>query len=286
MKKQILFLFVVLTTSISCEKFKESDPNVFLDTGTGLKFKFDDIQMYDSSTHILYFKKSYSEFNDMLQGPFAFLDNGDTIYSGTFLPGYSSFIPSGPIILSPPHMYGDYALRIEIWTGNKPDMRNCERIIEIMKAHNILNSGLCGEINSLEINDGKLNFNYTITNKDQSDLLILDINKTGTNLFHYFTNGLYVRDLNNNTAFENNFPIQKPDPWDSFKVDWLTQLKSGESKTFSINYNLETALSPGQYNLLFEFPGLAYQVKKDQLFQNNNLIWLGDITVRKKVIIN
>ncbi len=286
MKKQILLSLIVLVTFVSCEKFKEPDPDVFFVTSSGLKFKFDDIQKYDSSTHILYFNKTYSEFKDILQGSFAFLDNGDTIYAGSFLPGYSSFIPSGPIILSPPNMYGDYALRIEIWMGNKPDPRNSERIIEILKTHNLLQSGLLGKINSVEINNSTLKFNFTITNKDESDLLILDINKTGPNLFHYFTNGLYIRDLNSNLVFENSFISQKPEPWNSFKTDWLTQLKSGESLTFSINYSLETPLNPGQYNLLFEFPGLAYQVQKDQLSQNGNLIWLGDITLRKKITIN
>jgi hypothetical protein len=286
MKKQILLSLVALASFVSCEKLTENDPNVFFVSGSGLKFEFDDIQKYDSSTHILYFKRTYSEFKDILQGSFAFLDNGDTIYLGTFLPGYSSFIPSGPIILSPPNMYGDYALRIEIWMGNKPDPRNCDRIIEILKTHDLLHSGLLGKINSIEINNGTLKFNFTITNKDESDLLILDINKTGPNLFHYFTNGLYIRDLNSNLVFENNFVIQKPEPWNSFKTDWLTQLKSGESLTFSINYSLETPLNPGQYNLLFEFPGLAYQVQRDQLSQNGNLIWLGDITLRKKITIN
>jgi len=285
MKKLILLLISVIIC-ISCEKIESIDPNIFFITGAGLKVKFGDIQMYDSSTHILYFKKSYPEFKNVLEGPFAFLDKGDTIYSGKFYPGYSSSIPLGPIILSPPSLYGDYALRIDLWLGNEADPRNCERIIEIMKSHNILHSGLSGEINSIEINDGTLNFDFTITNKDQSDILILDINKTGLNLFHYFTNGLSIWDSNSNKVFDNSIEVQIPDPWDSYNTDWLTQLKSGESTSFSINYSAETILNPGQYKLLFEFPGLSYQVKKDHLIQNGNRIWLGDITLRKKITID
>lgn len=271
---------------MSCEKIGSIDPNVFFVTGSGIKAKFDDIHMYDSSTHILYFKKSYPEFKNVLEGPFAFLDKGDTIYSGKFHPGYSSSMPIGPIILSPPSLYGNYALRIEFWFGNEADPRNCERIIEIMKSHDILHSGITGEINSIDINEGTLNFDFTLTNKDQSDLLILDINKTGINLYHYFTNGLYIYDSENNIVFENSIEVQIPDPWDNYTTDWLTQLKSGESASFSINYNAETVLNPGQYKLLFEFPGLSYQVEKDHLIQNGNRIWLGDITIRKYISID
>lgn len=285
MKKPILLLISVIICS-SCEKIGSIDPNVFFVTGSGIKAKFDDIQMYDSSTHILYFKKSYPEFNDILKGSFAFLDKGDTIYSGTFYPGYSSSIPAGPIILSPPGLYGDYALRVDLWYGDEADPRNCERIIEIMKSHNILHSGLSGEINSLEIEEGILNFNFTLINKDQSDLLILDINKTGLNLFHYFTNGLSIWDSNHNNVFESNIESQIPDPWDSYTSDWLSQFKSGETVSFSINYSVGTIFSPGQYKLLFEFPGLSYQVEKDHLIQNGNRIWLGDITLRKYITID
>lgn len=286
MKNQIFLLtLVVLAVCASCENTKEPDPDILFATASGLNFKFEDIRMYDSSTHILYLKKSYPEFETLLEGSFAFLDNGDTIYSGAFLPGYSSYIPSGPIISSP-DMYGGHALRIEIWRDDKPDIRNNQRLIDIMKAHNILHSGLSAEINSLEVDNNRLIFSFTITNEDQSDLLILDINKMGPNLFHYFTNGLYVRDINGDVVFENNFIIQNPESWDSFAADWLTPIKSGESLAFSINYNLENGLIPGQYSLLFEFPGLSYQVREDQLFQDGHQVWLGDITLRKKMTLD
>jgi len=71
MKKLILLLISVIIC-ISCEKIESIDPNIFFITGAGLKVKFGDIQMYDSSTHILYFKKSYPEFKNVLEGPFAF----------------------------------------------------------------------------------------------------------------------------------------------------------------------------------------------------------------------
>jgi hypothetical protein len=285
MKKIVLIGITILLTLTSCEKFdSRTGPDVFFKIGKGKEFKFDDIQLYDSSTHILYLKEEHNVLTELLSDSFTFLDKGDTIYAGIFVPGYSSFIPTGPMIPSP-SMYGNHALRIEVWIDKKPDVRNCPRIIELLEEHGLLHSGLSGSIDFVKVNDTQLSFGFTIVNHDLTDLLIIDLNKTGLNLFHYFTNGLYLRDQNHNEVFSSNIVHQKPEPWNSWKPEWLSPIKPGDSKSFTINYTIETPINPGEYNVLFEFPGLAYQVSKDQLFQDNNRIWLGDITLRGKITL-
>jgi hypothetical protein len=278
MKKSLLYGIIVFLTITSCEKI---DHEVFFKIGGDLQFKFRDIELYDTSTHILYFKNAHDEFNDMLKNTFAFLDNGEIIYQGTFLPGYSSSIPNGPFIMSPP-MYGDYALKIENWHSDKPDIRNDPRMIDILKQHDLLHSGLSVSSSSIEITGAQLSFKFTVSNQDQSDLMIIDLDKTGPNLFHYFTNGLRIYDLAHNEVFSSNIQHQAPDPWNSWKIDWLSELKSGDSREFTINYTINNPINPGEYDTYFEFPGLAHQVTKDQLYQGNSRIWLGDITHNKR----
>jgi hypothetical protein len=70
-----------------------------------------------------------------------------------------------------------------------------------------------------------------------------------------------------------------------WKIEWLSLLKSGESRQFTINYTLKNPILPGQYITTFTYPGLAYQVTKDQLYQGNNRIWLGGIQLTKKLVI-
>ena len=72
-------------------------------------------------------------------------------------------------------MYGNHALRIEIWRDDKPDIRNSPRIIEILKEHSLLHSGLSGVVDFVEIRNNQLSFGFTMTNHDLSDLLIIDI---------------------------------------------------------------------------------------------------------------
>ena len=277
MKKSLLFGIVVLLILTSCEKI---DNEVFFKIGSGLEYKFSDIELYDTSTHVLYFKKVHDEFKKIENGSFTFLDKGDPIYSGSFWPGYSSAGPSGPFIMSPPSMFGNYALRIDNWHSDNPDIRNDPRMIDILKQNNLFHSGLAISSSSIEITGTQLTFKFTVTNQDQSDLLIIDIDKTGPNLFHYFTNGLYIYDLSYNEVFTSTIQHQAPDPLNGWKIDWLSELKSGDSKEYTINYTINNSLNPGEYYITFGFPG--YHATKDQLYQGTSRIWLGDIQLNTR----
>lgn len=282
MKKLILAGLLIPLIASSCEK---NDRDIFLKVGTDFEFSFSDIELYDTSTHIIYFKNEYDEFKNLDQSTFTFLSDGDPIYSGSIWPGHSSSFPSGPFIMSP-SMYGNYALRISSWSFDKPDIRNDSRIIQLLNQNSLLHSGLAISACTVEITGTQLVFRFTISNKDLSDLLIIDLNKTGPNLFHYFTNGLYIYDLANNEIFSSTIQHQVPDPWNGWEMDWLSEIKSGNSMEFAINYPLNNPLATGEYNARFEFPGLSYQVEKDDLIQNGNRIWLGDITLKKHITID
>jgi hypothetical protein len=54
--------------------------------------------------------------------------------------------------------------------------------------------------------------------------------------------------------------------------------------TFTIHDTIDTPLNPGEYWANFRFPGLAYQVSKDQLYQGDARIWLGDVQVSKRIV--
>jgi hypothetical protein len=282
MKQFLLIGIVALLILTSCEK---TDNEVFFKIGSKLEYKFSDIALYDTSTHILYFKNVHDEFNSIETNTFTFMDNGDNIYSGAFLPGYSSYLPSEPFIYTTPSFYGNYALMIQKGLSDKPDIRNDPRMIASLKKHNLLHSGLAISASSIEISGTNLAFRFTVTNHDQSDLMIIDADKTGPNLFHYFTNGLYINDMNHSEVFSSTIEPQIPDPWNSWKLDWLSELKAGDSKQFIINYSINTPLNKGEYYATFSFPGLGFQVTKDQLFQGNNRIFLGEIQSAQKISI-
>lgn len=78
---------------------------------------------------------------------------------------------------------------------------------------------------------------------------------------------------------------QSPTPYDSWKIDWLSLLKSGESIRLNIDYNIGNPLKKGNYIAYFTFPGFTYQISKVDLNQLNGRIWLGKVSGSKEFII-
>jgi len=288
MKKALFIGNVIVLTLASCESLFDVPVDEYLfKTNNGLEYMYSDFELYDSSTHIFYFKTNHPEFKTEKSSTFSLLANGEEIYKGVFWPSYSSSLPHGPYISSSPSFYPDYTFRIEFITiDDQPqDSRNDPRLISALKKHNLLHSGLSAEIKDIIINGFHLTFSFIITNKDNSDLLILDPEKTGPKLFHYFTNAPVFYNITQKKVFSYNTDFQAPSPWNSWSKDWLSELKSGDSKQFTFYYTINSTLTPGDYRVSFEFPGLSNQITKDQLFQHNKRIWLGDISLTKKLKI-
>lgn len=283
MKRITLAVIIIFLILASCEKFRDtSSSDVFLKTEKGLEYKLSDIDLYDSSTCIFYFKRAHEELKEIEHQPFSFLENGDTIYSGDFWPAYFNSLPNGPFIWTP-SLYGTYVLKIDFMSFNKPDIRNTYRMISLLKKRGLLHSGLSVKYNSIIADGTSLTFSFTVTNNDQADLLILDPDKMGIRLYHYFTNGLTIRDNNFNEVYSCNIDAESPVPWNSWNPDWLSLLKSGDSRKFTINYSIKNQISSGNYVAYFEYPGLSCQVLREQLYQGNSRIWLGDIFMKENI---
>jgi hypothetical protein len=305
MKKYLLIAVAIILTLNYCERDRldsEPDPqtnnndslersidvidkDIILKVGKDLCYSYSDIELYDSSTHILYFKTRHPEFDDITQSPFEIFIDEDTIYKGDFWPIFFSSFPPGPYISNWPYLYQNYALRIDNRQENKPDPRNDPRIIQALTERNLMHSGLFVKIVSVECNDSLIIFSFSVTNQDQSELLIMDPDKMGLNLYHYYTNGLVIRRLPWIASMTVKIPPQAPSPWNGWKVDWLYKINPGESKSYVFNYPIDSPLNPGDYNVTFVFPGLEFQVSKEDLVQNNGRIWLGSLRVSKDFVV-
>jgi len=296
MKNYLLLIPLVIFGFTSCIK---SDPGTddgntnhnpvgsetFLTIGDNFIYDYSDIGLYDSSTHIIYFKEMHPELDKIRQLSFVCYDEGDSIYQGEFWPSYFSSLPSGSYVSISPFFYQNYALRIEYRESINPDLRNDPRIIESLKDRELLHSGLTGTIQTLEITGSLARLDFVVTNMDKTTLLILDPDKMGHKLFHYFTNGLYLRDLSTNNIIASKLEYQAPVPSNGWKKDWLTELSPGESALFTFVYSFDKAISPGNYSAWFDYPGLSSQVDIDEVFQASGRIWLGDITSAKPITI-
>lgn len=281
--------------SISCEKddndFDTITHNVFsLEINDSIVYNSNQIDFYDFSSHLIYLKNDYS-FSYSNLGVFSVFVDSIEIYSGQMFPGYSSYLPMGPVIHCAPTFYGDYIIPIGFnqfidSTGHSnEDPRTDLRIIEALKEHNQYKEGLSCEILSIQkLSSNKVKIDLQLTNNDSDKLLFLDPDKMGLELFHYFTNGLLLKDLSNYT-FTHQLTVSQPEPWDTWKNDWLSVINGNENKTISIIYDNFETITSGQFKGLFNYPGLGSQVAKKDLQQDNGRIWLGELHITKMIQI-
>lgn len=297
MRNYLIILFAVTLGLNSCNlSDSEEDPgdikkdtigtDILLSIGENMTFDYSDIESYDSSAHVLYFMYNHPEFEKLRQPSFVFYADGDSVYKGQLWPGYLSSLPSGPYIPSVPLNFQNYALGIEYFKNDQPDLRNDPRIIQNLKRRNLLHSGLSVALNPPEINGPLCRLSFTVTNMDKSVLLILDPDKMGHRLFHYFTNGLYLMNLSDSTIINSILESQTPVPWNGWSMDWLTQLNPGETRNYTVSYSFDSNVGSGNYLAFFDYPGLSYQVSSFDLFQAKGRIWLGHITSTRQVPVN
>ena len=288
-----VIIFLVLT--LGCEK---NDNNIDTKIKDGFSLIINDsitynsnsIDFYDFSTHLIYLKAG-NKFTYSNRGTFSILVDNEDIYTGQMFPMYSSYFPTGSFIQCAPNFYNDYIIPIGFnqiidTAGNTiDDPRNDSRIIEALKKYNQYKQGLSSDIISVQkLSDNKIKITFELTNLDSEDLQFLDPDKMGLGLFHYFTNGLIIKDTQNN-FYTHKLTTEKPEPWDSWTTDWLTVINGNETKTISLIYNNFDILPSGEYTASFSYPGLSHQIEKEELQQNNGRIWLGQLNNTKIIDI-
>ena len=286
MNKTVLFFLAISLILFSCER-NNSDhySNPILIISENLVYSYNDFELYDSSTHMLYFKTVQPEIVNPEQLSFEFYADTIKIYQGKYWSGFQSSFPSDPFVTKHPFFYPNYVMRFE-YVGQGNDPRNDYRLISAFKNCGLLHSGLSAEIKEIDINGSQLSFSFIVTNKDKSDLLILDPEKMGPNLFHYFTNAPVFFNTSQKKVYSCSIEFQSPASGNTWESGWLSVLRSGASRQFTFNYTVDLPFASGIYKVSYEFPGLSHQISRDQLYQSNKRIWLGDILMTKRMTIH
>lgn len=251
-----------------------------------------DISYYDYGAHLLYLKshRSSAEFLEEA-GSLTVYAGGEEIYTVSTQPGYSSFATPGPMIWTFPTFYEDYIIAIdligtyEVLMAEGGDSREDPGIVKALKKYGQYREGLhCEIVSSNYSAPGEVLLHLKLTNRDEVNYYYLDPEKMGMGLFHYFTNGLTLWDVDERQSYTNRTEHISPVPWDSWDLEWLSLLEGGSSVTITLEYyNFET-VPAGTYTAMFQFPGLAH-VDRDQLAQRHGQIWLGKLRLNGELVV-
>ena len=198
-----------------------------------------DIDHYDYGTHLIYLKEHrlLSEILEQTGALTVYAGGGEEIYTVGTHPGYSSsFAPAGPFIWTDPTFYADNIIAIDqlyiadVLMGNLDDPRDDPRIVETLEKYDQYREGLHCEIRSIWFSSpDHLALTLKLSNRDSENYYYLDPEKMGVGLFHYYTNGLTITNLETEQNYTNNVVHVEPDPWDGFDMEWMSLLEGNSS---------------------------------------------------------
>jgi hypothetical protein len=103
----------------------------------------------------------------------------------------------------------------------------------------------------------------------------------GTDLFHYFTNGVVFRGngvLVQSTYKKTSSPSVK---WDAA---WFTELPANASTQRTVRLKGYPKVTPGTYSCSFTFAS-PVEIEKESRFVSGGRIWLGDVISNKIEIV-
>jgi hypothetical protein len=311
MKPINLILSFLLLLSLSCHNFFGPDSNgggvnIYLLRDEGMTFEAatkqplselrlqekpwissDDIKRYDWSAHIIYLDKDIPISCQSISTagkPFLVTANGERCYLGALWVAYSSFMMAGPKIWAEPGVYLDDIVCI---TFDAPDPqgqsiqdpRNDPRIKEALIANGQFHAGLQCTLEKVEVchtgNASSVRYTYTLRNLDKDNLYVLDPDRMGTNLFHYFTNGVYLTNADHHYWAENKV-VTAPVHWSDWELSWHSRLQSGIVMTRTVLLEGYPYIASGRYQCTFQFPSPPH-IEKESRQLILGRIWIGRI---------
>ncbi len=257
-----------------------------------------DIRFYDWSSHCIYLKKDKAHFfpnwennkfnefpPEWADKPFMVVENGNRCYMGYFSSALSQYWIAPEISDGTNSGYPSDVLCIEwIWLyhnspQNHPDVRK-----------SLINAGLyhggisvtfdTTDANTLRMienaDTSTISYKFTITNNDEDNLYIIDPDKTGSDLFHRFTNGPDFKNIETGKLYESMWKtIIKLPSIDYWSQEWFTKLESGHSIQRTVILKGYPYFPTGEYLFEFRFCGPVISMNKKIRELTDGRYWLG-----------
>jgi hypothetical protein len=252
----------------------------------------DDIDFYDWSSHCIYLKTDKSHFFheidfsnpeflyelSWVNRPIVITANKEKIYIGYFwgILEYK-YWPFPDLFDFDIRYYPVDVLHMEWPYPFANDIRNNQAVKNSLINQGILHEGLSITIDSLWIDNtdtATVRYAITLKNNDTDNLYVLDPDKMGSELFHYFNNGLIFFNSTNSNVYKSDYKEINSPPLGTYESTWFIKIMSGESINRMIILKGYPYLPEGEYfcNMDFNNP---YCISKDERMLSDGRYWIG-----------
>ena len=253
----------------------------------------EDIVFYDFSSHLAYLKQDKSQFFPPFDNmtyplswwdkPFVVVANGQKRYVGVFSSSLSSDKWPVPEINDGFNFLYPSDLLLIQWgwfpSSDLNDSRHDPIVKQALIKANIFHEGIKIKLNKILFTENSdtstVEYTYTIINNDLLNLYVLDPDKMGSGLFHFYNNGPSILKSDETSTRESILKkVEIPQPNDYWNPDWFTKINSGDSIIRTVNLKGYTFFPSGIYycELFFQ---CVRQIPKNQRVLPNGRYWIG-----------
>jgi hypothetical protein len=244
-----------------------------------------DIEFYDWSSHCIYLKK-----NKEYLFPVPFTPNYEiSVWENKILVvvanGEICYKISGRSGVPPlPQMtfveiiirYPNDVLNIDWPYPFANDERDNNKVKKALIESGLLHEGLqvtLDKVNIIENRDtSTIEYTFTLTNNDRDNLYVFDPDKTGSGIFHFYTNGPDLLNAKTRKLYPSTFKqVIETDNW---SPDWFTKLGTGESIERTVLLKGYPYFAAGEYAIIFDYSGPTKIPLKDRILSDGRY-WIG-----------
>lgn len=256
----------------------------------------DDIEFYDFSTHCIYLKKGKQTFfKDSIEfvfpyslwdKPFIVCANDERIYKGIFRAGPSSapwwrvpYIDDGPQFSSFPSdvLYIDWIFAFDVLEDKRYDNRIKDALIDAELFHSGIEVSLIS-VDVVENSDtSTIKYKFALKNNDSETLYVIDPDKTGSALFHWWTNGVLLLNTETGQSYDSAYKqYTSLSPIYHWEPEWFSKINNGESIEREIKLKGYGKIPSGNYLCQFMYSGPT-KIEKDDRYLSDGRYWLGEV---------
>ncbi len=251
-----------------------------------------DIQMYDFSSHLLYLKNSKYDYlpkpvqldvpSSWYDKPFIVIAGGLKRYVGIFRGFYAEKAWPVPVIdCSYNFLYPEDLLVIswQWFNHDDTDNRNDSYIKEALNNAGVLHNGLNLKLKNIgfpeNLDTATVEYTFTLINNDVDNLYVLDPDKMGSELFHYYNIGpQFVKSDEIGVRTASLFKPAISQPSGEWNPDWFIKLNSGDSITRTVSLRGYPFFPSGYYNCETTYQCIK-KIPKTQRVISDGRYWIG-----------
>jgi hypothetical protein len=162
------------------------------------------------------------------------------------------------------------------------DPRDCDGLKSCSASDSIFRGGIeirfdaCNSVRIVDNSDtSTVEYTFIIENHDMEGIYVFDPQKSGSDIFYYFSKGPYFYHSDSSIVYSPRYKkSEKPDMNFNWQSTWYTRIEKGQYLVRTVRLKAYAKFLPGDY--IFELKySCPNQISREQRYKPDGRYWIG-----------